>query len=262
MFPRRVARRAIDLWSLVHKAAWGFGRLTNQPGHLVKGRAEFYRSLWKEAAESCGGTARPLGGAVLEIRCRGVRVLVSDTLTSLDDPVTLRIAGNKPLVHELLGQRGIPVPRHVTCRFDDLDAAWCFASEHVGPVVVKPAWGTGAGEGITAAVSRRSDLAGAMARAGVYCADVVIEEQIEGDNYRLLYLDRELLDAVRRAAPSVRADGSSTIRQLIAAEIEDRRRGGMEVAQSLIDVDPEVRRALRAQGMDYDLSLLEVRSSG
>jgi D-alanine-D-alanine ligase-like ATP-grasp enzyme len=248
MRPEPVTRRVIDALSLSHKAAWGYGRLTGDSVPTQGGRAAFYRMIWEQAARASGGTVRALGDSVMEILCGDVRIRVTDTLTSLDDPVTLRVAGNKPVVHALLAERGIPVPRHGVCRVDDLPRAWRFTAEQRAPVVVKPARGTGAGDGVTAGIGSRLGLAGAMARAGVFCPDVVVEEQVQGQNYRLLYLDGDLLDAVRRDPPSVRGDGRSTLRQLIGAENRDRGTRGIEASQSLVHIDWEVKQTLRANG--------------
>jgi len=46
----------------------------------------------------------------------------------------------------------------------------------------------------------------------------LVEQQAQGDVYRLLYLNGKLLDAVQRSSPSVLADGRSSIRKLIQLE--------------------------------------------
>jgi cyanophycin synthetase len=87
-----------------------------------------------------------------------------------------------------------------------------------------------------------------MARAGAYSRDIVVEQQVRGENYRLLYLDGELVDAILRHPPKVYGDGHSTVRQLVSAENGDRVKRGAEVAQSLIRIDEDMRNTLRAQG--------------
>jgi cyanophycin synthetase len=117
---------------------------------------------------------------------------------------------------------------------------------------VKPAYGTGGGSGVTTGVTSRLKLAPAIARAGAYCPEIVVEEQIDGANYRLLYLDGELLDAVERRPPSVRGDGVSTLEQLIEAENADRLQRGIEASQFFLRVDRELRQTLRRAGRDMD----------
>jgi D-alanine-D-alanine ligase-like ATP-grasp enzyme len=216
-------------------------------------RVTFYKSAWEQAAASVGASLTYLDGALAEIRCGDSVLRVRNNVTSLDDPVTLSVAGNKPLVYRLLEERGLPVPRHCSCRCDDLATALRFAHQVRRPCVVKPARSTGGGMGITTAVTGALALAAAMARAGSYCKDLVIEEQIGGGNYRLLYLDGELLDAVERRPPSARGDGESTLRLLIEMDNADRERRGIDVCQSFLSVDRELKQTLRAagRGLDY-----------
>jgi cyanophycin synthetase len=213
-------------------------------------RVAFYKSSWEQAAAAVGASITYLDGTLAEIRCGDSVLRVRNNVTSLDDPVTLSMAGNKALVHRLLGEHGLPVPRHFCCRYDDLTTA-LESTPGLGPTwVVKPARSTGGGMGITTGVRSRVGLAAAMARAGGYCADLVIEAQVEGGNYRLLYLDGELLDAVERRPPSVRGDGRSTLRRLIELENADRESRGIEVCQSFLTVDRELRQTLRVAGRD------------
>lgn len=217
---------------------------------MARQRAAFYEAAWKDAADSVGASVSELGGSMLEIRRDGTAIRVRDNLTSLDDPVTLALAGNKPAVYRLLGEAGLPVPRHLVCHLDEFARARAFAASLGGPCVVKPAVDGAAGAGVTTSLMGGHDLAMAMARAGAWSNDVVIEEQVPGDNYRLLYLDGELLDATVRRPPTLSGDGRSSIRQLLKAENADRTRRGMDAAQTVIRTDYDLRNTLRRRGLD------------
>ena len=213
-------------------------------------RSLFYKSVWEEAAKTVGASVTYLYGSLAEIRCGDSVLRVDRNTTSLDDPVTLRVAGNKPLVYRLLAEHSLPVPRHCVCRADDLNSAGAFVGQLGRRCVVKPARSTGGGLGITTGVVTRRQLFAALGRAGAHCVDVVVEEQVEGGNYRLLYLDGELLDAVERRPPVVRGDGTSTIRQLVEAENADRAAAGMAASQGSIRVDAELRHTLKSSGRE------------
>jgi len=222
---------------------------TGAKKEIAAGRTRFYRDVWDEAVLAAGGgTVTELDGAVLEIRCGDVVLRTRTNLTSLDDPLTVSVAENKPLVYRLLGERDIPVPRHRSCSADDLRSAWAFAVSLGRPCIVKPARNTSGAIGITSAIGTRYEMARALAYAGAFDDELSIEEHVEGGVYRLLYLDGELLDAVLRLPPTVRGDGKASIERLIAVENERRLQGGMEVSQSLLKVDLELRLALRRQG--------------
>jgi len=196
-----------------HLPRRGLGRADSARG------PDFYRTVWGEAADTLDLPVTDIGGQFFEIRCPGSVLRVCKNITSLDDGVTVAIAANKPLVHRLLADRGVPVPAHLACGYRNADAAWAFVRRRGQPCVVKPAEGTGGGTGITMDVSTRNGLVAAMGRAGSYCRDLVVEEQIPGDNYRLLYLDGTLIEALKRRPPRLLGDGTSTVRGLIAAHI-------------------------------------------
>src|SRR5665213_3407721 len=96
------------------------------------------------------------------------------------------------------------------------------------------------------------------AAAAVYGDTLLIEEQIGGDNYRLLYLDGELLDAFVRKPPTVIGDGRSTVARLLHAQNSDRLRHGSGQSQALLSIDLDMRRTLAKQ----KLSLRSVPARG
>src|SRR6185295_4975021 len=101
--------------------------------------------------------------------------------------------------------------------------------------VVKPASGGRGGAAVTGCVKSENDLARAVLSAARLNTRLLIERQVPGDMYRLLFLDGELADVVLRITPHVTGDGSSTVRELIIQENERR----LEVAlpQALITID-------------------------
>ena len=242
-----IARRILSTASLCFKIRRRLYHRTATKKQVVAGRAGFYREIWEEAAAQVGGTVTALDGALLEIRCGDVVLRARANLTSLDDQLTVAIADDKPLVYRLLAARGLPVPRHLVCPADDLSGAWAFARSLGRPCVVKPAEASGA-IGVTTGVDTRWDLAMALAYAGAFDHRLLIEEMVTGDVYRLLYLDGELLDAVRRDPPTVTGDGASHIEHLIRAENERRLTGGIAAAQSLVKIDGELKRTLAQAG--------------
>ena len=105
------------------------------------------------------------------------------------------------------------------------------------------------GRGVTTGITRSSQLARAAAAASVYGDELLIEEQVEGDNYRLLYLDGVLLDAFVRKLPTVVADGRSTVAKLVERANADRLRHGSGLSQVLLTVDLDMQRTLAKQGL-------------
>jgi cyanophycin synthetase len=209
----------------------------------------FHERMWQQAAEEIGASYRQLGDGIVEIELDGVRTRVVENVTAIDDPVTLAVMHNKPLTHRLLSQQGLPVPPHATFTLKKPQPAAEFLLAEAGDCVVKPANGTGGGRGVTTGIRSRSHLARASTAAAVYCDELLIERQYEGKNYRLLYLDGELVDAFERRSPSVIGDGRSSILSLVRQANELRGRKGVAVSQALLTIDLDMKRTLARQGL-------------
>jgi len=213
---------------------------------------------WKEAGEELGATWTVLDRDTGELELDGQRTRICGSVSEIDSPVTLAILHDKPLTHRLLAAEGLPVPRHATFSLKDIAPAARFMESLGGDCVVKPAGGTGGGRGITTGIRTHCQLARAAAAAAVYADALMIEEQVVGDNYRLLYLDGKLIDAFVRRLPSVKGDGRSTVRRLVKLHNEERLRRGAGLSQVLLTIDLDMRRTLAKQG----LSLRSVPDTG
>ena len=228
------ARHAWRRWSgLSGQDSSGGGGATDDP------RTAFYRELWRAAAAAIGEEAkfRELDDGFWEIRCRGRCTRLARGMVMLDNPVTVALAGHKPLVHRLLAAADLPVPPSHEFTLATIERAEAFLRDYGSPCVVKPARNSGGGEGVATHITR-ANLVRAALNASVHSRQIMIERQIPGDSYRLLYLHGRLLHAIRRHAPRVTGDGRSTIRQLIAAENARRdREGGASVTRVETDLD-------------------------
>ena len=236
---------------LLHLAALGMAyRKFRDPKRRQSGSdlKEFYERVWREAAEQFDARFEPLGDGIVDIVRDGVRVRAMGNCCSIEDPVTIAIAGNKRLTYRLLGEAGVRTPRHASYTFKTIGEAFAFRDAIGGDCVVKPAAGTGGGRGISTGISTCSQVARASAAASVYCDELMIEEQVEGDNYRLLYLDGKLLDAFVRKFPEVIGDGRSTIAALVKQANDERLREKMGVSQVLLTFDFDMKRTLARQG--------------
>jgi cyanophycin synthetase len=230
------------------------------PRRRASGRhqTEFYENTWRQAAEELGGTWTRLSSDMSQITVSGSRTRVVHNVSEIDNPVTLAILHDKPLTHRLLSDENLPVPRHAAFTLKDLGPAVAFLKSAGRNCVVKPAGGTGGGRGVTTGIQTISHLARASAAAAVYADELLIEEQIAGDNYRLLYLDGKLIDSFIRRLPRVVADGKSSVAALVHQVNDERLRNKAGVSQVLLSVDLDMRRTLAGQG----LSLRSVPAQG
>jgi cyanophycin synthetase len=211
-------------------------------------RSSFYAEVWREAAAHHGASVEQLDKDVLEIRLGRACTRARQTMTATDDPVTLSVAANKPLVYRLLSKHGLRIPSHLEFTLGGIAQAIAFIRRFGGEWVVKPANGS-AGLGVATGVITTFDLVRAAVAAAAFGPNLIVEQQVEGNVYRLLYLNGKLLDAVLRKSPSVVADGRSSIRKLIRLENRARLNAGRKFGQVLLSIDLDMRRTLAKQGV-------------
>ena len=212
-------------------------------------REDFYKTMWRGAAEAIGARFSTLSDGTAEIWRGNQLVKVSANRTSLDDSATVSRADDKLLVSRLLARSGIPVPRHIVITIGEFDKALQMLRSSAFPLVVKPAANTGAGAGVSTNVTSERRLKVAVAWARAYGPPILIEEQLEGDCYRVLVMDGEVVDTVVRHPPRIVGDGRSTVRQLVRYENKLRREGGTLLSQGLIRIDPDLHNSLSSQGL-------------
>ncbi|HYF44759.1 MAG TPA: hypothetical protein VD926_01025, partial [Acidimicrobiales bacterium] len=215
-------------------------------------RLALYREIWGDAADEIGAAHEHLGDGYVRFTLGEARSTVWFHNTQLDDPVTLRLALDKVMVHGLLRDAGIPVPEHRQFTPGDPEPGLELLRQAGGAFVVKPASGTSGGTGVTCAVDSERDFH----RAGLHAARLgerlLIERHLVGEEFRFLFLDGELLDVIRRRAPHVTGDGTSTVAELVSAENHRREAGGGHDGISVLELDLDSVLTLDQAGLAVD----------
>lgn len=206
-----------------------------------------YRNMWRALATARGGTFAELAPDLWEIQVGGSRLRILNHELEFDNPVTLGLAGRKSVVHRLLRDAGLAIPEHAVFTLAQTADAGRFLAAHPRGCVVKPSGGYG-GKGVTTHVLQQAELRRAALLASLYDSELLIEEQIPGESYRLLVLEGKVIHAVCRRGPRLRADGVSTVRQLLQAENERRKQAGTPP----IDADRDCLFTLGYQGLTLD----------
>jgi D-alanine-D-alanine ligase-like ATP-grasp enzyme len=207
-----------------------------------------YESIWRDAANELGVemNSPELGTFAFSAGRRSTTVW--NHTTTLDTDQAVANALDKPLVNRRLAELGLPVPEHLEFSIHDPRAAFRFLSQHGGPCVLKPAARSG-GLGVTCGIRTPLDLTRALLAALPFGSRVMFERQVDGDVYRLLFLDGVLLDVLRRAPSHVSGDGRSTVLALIEAENHRRVRARGNAGFHLIRPDLDCVLALRSAGL-------------
>ena len=215
--------------------------LPSQRTTYVTERVNEYRDYWSEGASTIGASLSDLCPGVWEVRRGEQRTQLANFVTQCDDPVILRVAGDKVLCYQLATRAGVPVPEHCVVTLEALSAAQEFRRQVNVPLVVKPASGSSSGLGVTTGVRTSGALTSAMALASLYDERILIERMIPGESYRLLFLGGRLIHAVRRRGIRLTGDGRSTVRELLQAS----------GSASLVG-DPVVHQTLHVQHLELE----------
>jgi D-alanine-D-alanine ligase-like ATP-grasp enzyme len=214
----------------------------------VWNRIDEYRSMWQAAADELGAEFAPLDDDIWEITLGGKRTRICNDKLEYDNPVTLLMAGRKPLVYNLLRDNGLCVPDFSVFRLDEVDSAHEFIYRYPQGCVVKPADGTSSGQGVTTHIQSKKEFRKAAVLASIYCPEIVVEPMIPGECYRLLVLKGEVIHAVCRRGMRLTGDGVSAVAELIRAESKRRQ----EFGDKALDIDRDCLFTLDYQGMSLE----------
>lgn len=173
--------------------------------------------------------------------------------TDLTSAIAEGIAHDKDLTKSLLATCGIPVPEGQIV--NSAEEAW-EAAEDIGlPVVVKPSDGNH-GRGVSLDLKTREEVEAAFRVAQPHGSDVMVERFVRGHEHRLLVVGGRVVAAARGETATVTGDGTSTVVQLIDAQLNTDPRRGLEEDFPLSRIDTNVDEAivldLQRQGLSPD----------
>ena len=168
--------------------------------------------------------------AILRAEKNGKEFFTSSSLTSLTPGFAYFVAADKHLTYALLSSVDISVPNTLLVREEDvkLDEAKAFLKKY-GRVVAKPT-NTDHGDGITINITDEKQLIEAISfarEASVYSRSmhVLVQEQIEGKEYRFLVVDGKCVAVANRRPAFVVGDGKKTVEELIEEKNKNPLRG-------------------------------------
>lgn len=174
------------------------------------------------------------------------------TKTSLDSYSTVLIMENKLVTKEVLKRAGIRVPKGDS--YDAIEEAVKEYPKYGGsPIVIKPK-NTNFGIGITIFTEgyHLEDYRRACEIAFEHDRTILIEEFIQGEEYRFLILGDEVAGVLRRVPANVMGDGRSTIAELIQRKNEDPLRGkGYRTPLEKIQMGEAEEMLLHQQGRSF-----------
>lgn len=175
----------------------------------------------------------------------GASVRCFNALTDRVGAVSFQLADDKYLANRFLGRYGFPVPKQI--KYSGFEKAQEFIQK-CKSIVVKPCreWG---GRGVVMAVRTISELRQAILRARRFGEDLVLEEYVEGEDNRLIFVNGSFVAAIRRVPACVTGSGKINIRRLIQQQNIRNRRAD---TSNIIPLDNETRRTLTSLGLTYN----------
>jgi GNAT-family acetyltransferase (TIGR03103 family) len=180
---------------------------------------------------------------------RGGRSIVTwESLSELTTAVALSRCDDKRVTRRIMERAGVRVARGAPAAEGELEEAQALLQE-VGEVVVKPARGE-QGRGITVGVTDAEGLERAVETALHFCPDVLVEELVEGNDVRVVVIDRQVVAAAVRRPAEVVGDGRHAVTALV--EATSRRRERATGGESRIPVDEVTAEVVAESGYAMD----------
>ncbi|HEY0566495.1 MAG TPA: cyanophycin synthetase, partial [Terriglobales bacterium] len=184
----------------------------------------------------CDGSLLQLGHGKKQRR-------VQATISGLTSHIAVDIAGDKELTKKLLDEAAVPVPKGRVVRSCEgaLEAGFDLGF----PLAIKPLDGNH-GRGVSLHIRTAEDVVFAFEKAQEHSSRVIVEQMLDGRDYRVVVVGGKLVAASERIPAHVIADGVHTISELIEIENRNPLRGeGHE--KPLTKLDPEAALAVLAR---------------
>jgi cyanophycin synthetase len=176
-------------------------------------------------------------------------------ILDLENAFTYWLCGNKYATYEILRKYGFKkVPYYRRYSLGTIREARRDFTTRKRAVVIKPCFGTSRGKGVTVDIRDVRKLNGAIYNSLMYDGTFLMEDFIEGGNFRILFYKDRMLDAFQRVPANVKGDGINNIKSLIRIENERRVKQQSPIPLYPIEIDDDVKRCLHRQ----DISLKSV----
>lgn len=176
--------------------------------------------------------------------------LIESTLTDVISCISADIASNKQLAKSILYQHKVHVPYGKKV-FSEISAV--MAAKQIGmPVVIKP-FDSNQGKGVNLKLNSEEEIRNAFKESSKYSSGILVEQYIEGNDYRILVVGDKVVAVAERQPACVTGDGSHSIRELVDIINSDPNRGNNhEKRLTKIKLDNVVQNVLAKKGLNID----------
>ncbi len=165
----------------------------------------------------------------------------------------VELAADKGITKEILANRNIPVPEGKGFSEEATDEEIIeFSKTLTFPLVCKPT-DASLGMGVVTNISSNEEFMRALhyIRHELEYGEVIVEQHVQGKEYRLYVIENEVVAAYNRIPANITGDGEHTIEELIELKNFERRKNS-RLNSCLINVDKEIIEFIAKKG--YRLS--------
>jgi D-alanine-D-alanine ligase-like ATP-grasp enzyme len=160
-----------------------------------------------------------------------------------------RSCRSKEQARDKFKQGGIPHAQGLI--FFNPFAAIRFAKRYGFPLVIKPNV-SGFSRGSHFPIRNYKELWKAIFLAKCWWPFTVVEQFLEGKNYRVVVANGQIVSVLQRYAPSVKGDGKATIRELMLKENAIRESMNLYPVISPLKENAQTRAFLAKQGLNFE----------
>ncbi len=180
--------------------------------------------------------------------------------SSKDSKIAKDIQRDKWQTNLMIQRMGLPIPKwQLINSVSEIEEVW---AKYQKPVVIKPTGLTG-GHGVVVGIKTIDEAKDAFKFAKKATEDrqredwqtkIMIQEQVSGEDYRLLVINGKLEVATKRIPAFVVGDGKHTLNELIEITNTDPRRDTSSPAHTLkpIAIDEPLKKYIKEQGLTLD----------
>ena len=173
------------------------------------------------------------------------KVRITAMPASFNAKKAVQFAKDKAATIKVLRERGLPTPQNRLFSPDELEDAWNWAQPLL-PIVLKPnsgKWGTL----VFVNVNSYDEFAKAFSEIGAEYQDILVEQFVQGDEYRFTCIKGRVVAIVHRCPANIIGDGKQTIEQLVRQKNKAKAAKNLN-AQKWLMLDAESTRILDTQG--------------
>lgn len=203
-----------------------------------------------DSARAVGLPIMDLGEGVYQIGYGKKGKRFSATIGSNTNSIAVEMSCDKYMTKKMLEMNSIPVAKG--SKVNSTIELLKLSSEIGYPVVLKPQFGS-KGAGVFVNINNELDLLKAYSSITQTTNDVIIEEYIDGRDYRVCVIDYKVVAVAHRTPPHVIGDGIKSIKMLINDLNKDALRGdGHEKPLTKVKLDKELDMQLKRNRLDIN----------